>query len=167
PAVDGVPAHPGRRRVHGLPTAGRTGRSRLDCAGTARGRSAGGSDAGAPRAVGGARHQLPAVGRPAAVAARRHRKPSETQRGPRMSTVQTDVPERGSAAGRGRSRWAPAVSWLRKRLRNPRATPFLLILPALVMLGAIYDYPLLQLVSRSLHDITLPQLIGTKPSKLL
>lgn len=84
-----------------------------------------------------------------------------------MSTAQTDISGRGSAVGRGRSRWASAASWLRKRLRDPRATPFLLILPALVMLGAIYGYPLLRLVWLSLHKFTLPQLIGTKPVEFL
>lgn len=82
-----------------------------------------------------------------------------------MSAAQTEAPTHRATPRR--SWWEAAGFWFRNRLRDPRMVPLLLLLPALVVMVAIYGYPMLRLLWLSLHEFALPQLMGTKPSEFV
>lgn len=81
-----------------------------------------------------------------------------------MSAAETEVRARPASA---RRRAVRGVRGTVKRLAGPRAIPFLLLLPALVVLAAIYAYPLFRLVWLSFHEFTLSQLAGTLPAEFI
>lgn len=78
-----------------------------------------------------------------------------------MSAATTEVESRRSWPRQGRG-----PRGLR-RLGGPRSLPYLLFLPALVVLLSVYAYPLGRLLWLSLHEYTLPQLIGARPAEFV